>query len=106
MSDFSLVWRVSVEERDPRAWRLARRRDAGHVNAHLNMQHLCCMMLVMMDEVFRALSNPTRRGLLDGLREESGQSLQTLCESNDLTRQALYQGMTLSTRSWTRLAGG
>lgn len=46
-------------------------------------------MLVMMDEVFRALSNPTRRGLLDGLREESGQSLQTLCESNDLTRQAL-----------------
>ena len=33
-----------------------------------------------MDEVFRALNDPSRRLLLDRLREEDGQTLSRLCE--------------------------
>lgn len=33
-----------------------------------------------MDEVFRALADPTRRSLLDALFEHDGQSVQALCD--------------------------
>ncbi|MHB8571823.1 MAG: ArsR/SmtB family transcription factor [Candidatus Dormibacteria bacterium] len=41
-----------------------------------------------MDEVFRALADPTRRRLLDRLRERDGQTLGELCGhlSADMTR--------------------
>src|SRR3954447_4082648 len=39
-----------------------------------------------MDEVFRALADPTRRGLLDALFEEDGQTLSTLEERLPTTR--------------------
>jgi uncharacterized protein YndB with AHSA1/START domain/DNA-binding transcriptional ArsR family regulator len=43
------------------------------------------------DEVFRALSDPTRRLLLDRLRERSGQTLNELCAGLDMRRQSVTQ---------------
>ncbi len=42
-----------------------------------------------MDEVFKALADPTRRTLLDRLREENGQSLSELCQRLDMSRQGV-----------------
>src|SRR2546430_144203 len=39
-----------------------------------------------MDDVFRALADPTRRGLLDDLFEEDGQSLSALERRRSMTR--------------------
>ena len=39
-----------------------------------------------MDEVFRALADPTRRGLLDRLYERDGQTLKELEEGLPMTR--------------------
>jgi DNA-binding transcriptional ArsR family regulator len=42
-----------------------------------------------MDEVFKALADPSRRKLLDVLYENNGQSLNELCGHLDITRQAV-----------------
>jgi DNA-binding transcriptional ArsR family regulator len=42
-----------------------------------------------MDDVFKALADATRRQLLDRLFEKNGQTLGELCESLDMTRQAV-----------------
>jgi uncharacterized protein YndB with AHSA1/START domain/DNA-binding transcriptional ArsR family regulator len=42
--------------------------------------------MISMDEVFRALADPTRRRLLDELYREDGQSLTALTESFPMTR--------------------
>ena len=42
-----------------------------------------------MDAVFKALADPSRRELLDGLRERAGQTLGQLCEGRGMTRQAV-----------------
>ena len=42
-----------------------------------------------MDEVFRALADPTRRALLDVLHAEPGATLGELAEPLDMTRQAV-----------------
>ena len=42
-----------------------------------------------MDQVFKALADPTRRRLLDRLNERSGLTLQELCEGMSTTRQAV-----------------
>lgn len=39
-----------------------------------------------MDEVFKALADPTRRRLLDALYERDGQTLGQLCERVEMTR--------------------
>lgn len=44
-----------------------------------------------MDAVFRALADPTRRLLLDRLRERNGQTLGELCEHLDMARQSATQ---------------
>ncbi|MEU4623934.1 metalloregulator ArsR/SmtB family transcription factor [Actinoplanes sp. NPDC023801] len=44
-----------------------------------------------MDAVFRALADPTRRRLLDGLRAEDGQTLGRLAAGLDITRQSVTQ---------------
>lgn len=48
-----------------------------------------------MDEVFRALADPSRRKLLDKLHESNGQSLSELCEHLDMTRQAVTKHLAL-----------
>ena len=35
-----------------------------------------------MDEVFKALADPTRRALLDALFEHDGQTVQALCDGS------------------------
>ncbi|GII84123.1 ArsR family transcriptional regulator [Sphaerisporangium siamense] len=42
-----------------------------------------------MDEVFKALADPSRRRLLDGLNARNGQTLRELCAGLDMTRQAV-----------------
>ncbi len=42
-----------------------------------------------MDEVFRALADPSRRRLLDSLNERSGQTLRELCAGLDMARQSV-----------------
>jgi uncharacterized protein YndB with AHSA1/START domain len=42
-----------------------------------------------MDEVFRALADPSRRRLLDSLNARSGQSLRELCAGLDMARQSV-----------------
>ncbi|MFD8809574.1 ArsR/SmtB family transcription factor [Streptomyces sp. NPDC059597] len=44
-----------------------------------------------MDRVFKALADPTRRFVLDTLRENNGRTLGELCESVQMTRQSLTQ---------------
>ncbi|NDU76456.1 metalloregulator ArsR/SmtB family transcription factor [Actinomadura sp. DSM 109109] len=44
-----------------------------------------------MDAVFKALADPTRRLLLDRLREQNGQTLRELCERLDMARQSATQ---------------
>lgn len=44
-----------------------------------------------MDAVFKALADPTRRLLLDRLREQNGQTLGQLCEHLGMTRQSATQ---------------
>lgn len=44
-----------------------------------------------MDAVFRALADPTRRLLLDRLRERNGQTLRDLCARLDMARQSVTQ---------------
>ena len=42
-----------------------------------------------MDEVFRALADPSRRRLLDSLNARGGQSLRELCAGLDMARQSV-----------------
>jgi uncharacterized protein YndB with AHSA1/START domain/DNA-binding transcriptional ArsR family regulator len=44
-----------------------------------------------LDQVFKALADPTRRLLLDRLRERNGQALGELCERLEMARQSATQ---------------
>jgi DNA-binding transcriptional ArsR family regulator len=48
-----------------------------------------------MDDVFRALADPTRRQLLDRLHADNGQTLIELCERLAMTRQAVSKHLAL-----------
>ena len=48
-----------------------------------------------MDEVFKALADPTRRELLDRLRAESGQTLNELCGRLAMSRQAVSKHLVI-----------
>lgn len=48
-----------------------------------------------MDEVFKALADPSRRELLDRLYAKSGQTLGQLCENLGMTRQAVTKHLAI-----------
>jgi uncharacterized protein YndB with AHSA1/START domain/DNA-binding transcriptional ArsR family regulator len=48
-----------------------------------------------MDRVFRALADPSRRLLLDRLRENNGQTLGQLCENLAMARQSVTQHLSV-----------
>lgn len=52
-----------------------------------------------MDSVFKALADPTRRLLLDRLREHNGQTLRELCEHLDMARQSATQHLDILRRA-------
>lgn len=47
------------------------------------------LIVVVLDAVFKALADPSRRKLLDELHANNGQTLSQLCELLDMTRQAV-----------------
>jgi DNA-binding transcriptional ArsR family regulator len=49
----------------------------------------------MMDAVFKALADVSRRALLDRLRVENGQTLSELCARLDMTRQAVSKHLSI-----------
>ena len=52
-----------------------------------------------MDPVFKALADPTRRLLLDRLREHNGQTLSELCTRLDMARQSATQHLDILERA-------
>jgi len=48
-----------------------------------------------MDEVFKALADPSRRQLLDELHKENGQTLGELCRHLSMSRQAVTKHLGL-----------
>ncbi|HZS16745.1 MAG TPA: helix-turn-helix domain-containing protein [Candidatus Udaeobacter sp.] len=58
------------------------------------MQPNGCIFRVM-NAVFKALADGSRRKLLDELRQENGQTLGELCEHLDMTRQAVTKHLVL-----------
>lgn len=52
-----------------------------------------------MDAVFKALADPTRRLLLDRLREQNGQTLGELCERLGMARQSATQHLDILERA-------
>lgn len=52
-----------------------------------------------IDAVFKALADPTRRLLLDRLREHNGQTLGELCEGVDMARQSATQHLDVLVRA-------
>ena len=47
------------------------------------------------DAVFRALADPSRRQLLDGLRRKNGQTLSELSQGLDMSRQAVTKHLAI-----------
>ncbi|RMI33653.1 ArsR/SmtB family transcription factor [Nocardia stercoris] len=48
-----------------------------------------------MDDVFRALADPTRRDLLDRLNARNGQTLRELCAGADMARQSVSKHLAI-----------
>ena len=48
-----------------------------------------------MDDVFRALSDPSRRRLLDSLNARNGQTLRELCSELDMARQSVSKHLAI-----------
>ena len=50
---------------------------------------------MLVDKVFKALADPSRRKLLDRLYANNGQTLGELCENLDISRQAVTKHLAL-----------
>jgi DNA-binding transcriptional ArsR family regulator len=59
------------------------------------MQPCGCIIIPLMDAVFKALADASRRKLLDELYEKNGQTLSELCEHLDMSRQAVTKHLVL-----------
>jgi len=55
----------------------------------MNELHVPSKALTAADLVFRALSDPGRRSLLDRLRVKGGRTLLEMCEGMEMSRQAV-----------------
>ena len=55
--------------------------------------------MIGVDDVFKALADPTRRLLLDRLREKNGQTLSDLCEHLEMARQSATQHLDILVRA-------
>jgi DNA-binding transcriptional ArsR family regulator len=65
--------------------------------ADIDMQVNTCILCDMEDieKVFKALSDSSRRALLDSLYASNGQTLGQLCGQHDMTRQAVTQHLAI-----------
>jgi DNA-binding transcriptional ArsR family regulator len=61
----------------------------------LDMQPFGCIFSIVMDAVFKALADESRRKLLDRLHRDNGQTLGELCAHLDMTRQAVTKHLRL-----------
>jgi len=52
-------------------------------------------MIAAMDEIFKALADPSRRALLDKLHARNGQTLNHLCDNLAMTRQAVTKHLAI-----------
>jgi DNA-binding transcriptional ArsR family regulator len=52
-----------------------------------------------MDDVFKALADPSRRALLDRLHQNNGQTLNQLCQHLDMTRQGITKHLAVLIRA-------
>jgi uncharacterized protein YndB with AHSA1/START domain/DNA-binding transcriptional ArsR family regulator len=52
-----------------------------------------------LDDVFKALADPSRRQLLDALRAQNGQTLRQLCGGLDMTRQSVSKHLAVLEQS-------
>jgi DNA-binding transcriptional ArsR family regulator len=52
-----------------------------------------------VDEIFKALADPSRRRLLDVLHTDNGQTLSELCQHLDMSRQAATKHLRLLERA-------
>lgn len=59
------------------------------------MQPYGCMISGVVDAVFKALADASRRKLLDVLFKQNGQTLGGLCEHLDMTRQAVTKHLVI-----------
>src|SRR3954470_17660281 len=48
-----------------------------------------------LDDVFRALADPSRRALLDRLNDRNGQTLRELCSGLDMARQSVSKHLSV-----------
>src|SRR3954471_4058464 len=58
------------------------------------MQPFGCLLSIM-DDVFKALADASRRSLLDRLHVRNGQTLNELCSSLAMTRQAVTKHLAI-----------
>ena len=63
------------------------------------MQPLGCILYSVMDAVFKALADASRRQLLDRLHRNNGQTLTELCGQLGMTRQAVTKHLTVLERA-------
>ena len=74
-------------------------KTASRSSALIDVQVITCIswrgVATDMDNIFKALSDPTRRHLLDQLRERNGQTLGELCERVDMARQSASQHLAI-----------
>src|SRR6186713_2183771 len=59
------------------------------------MQPNGCIIINVVNEVFKALADSSRRKLLDELFKNNGQTLGELCEHLDMTRQAVTKHLVI-----------
>lgn len=58
------------------------------------MQPFGCI-LILVDNVFKALADASRRQLLDTLQKDNGKTLGQLCENLDMSRQAVTKHLNI-----------